>query len=316
MTLYRPTGMTTKPMLGAMADGDVIVGTAEGLLRVGEEKPEVGEPIAALAIDGRSRWILTDHGRLLRDGGSGWEDVASLDGRLRGRCLLTAENDVLVGTSGARLFRLRGAALEADASFDRAPGREAWYTPWGGPPDTRSLAAGHDATFANVHVGGILRRSGGAWEPTIDIDADVHQVTAHPRRTGLVLAATARGLATSTDGGTTWTTQSEGLHGSYCRAVVVSGDTVVMSASTGPFTELAGVYRRPLSGGRFERCVDGLPDWFPSNIDTYCLAALDNRVVLGTDQGGVWTSNDQGVSWTRVAKDLPAIRCVGLGAQT
>ena len=296
-----------------MTNDGVIVGTAEGLLRIGEEKPEINAPIAALAVDGRARWVLTDDGGLLRDAGVGWEDVASLDRRLRGRCVLAADGDVLVGTSTARLFRLQRDRLEPDASFDRAPGREAWYTPWGGPPDTRSLAADPSGVaYANVHVGGILRQGDGRWNPTIDIDADVHQVTAHPRRPGLVLAATARGLATSLDGGSTWRTESDGLHGPYCRAVVVSGDTVLVSASTGPFTELAGVYRRPLRGGRFERCVDGLPDWFPSNVDTYCLAASDARVVLGTDEGGVWGSDDQGRTWTRLADGLPGIRCVGL----
>jgi hypothetical protein len=303
-------------MLGAMTDQGLMVGTAAGLFRLGDEKPEVDEPIAALAIDGGVGWVLTDLGRLLRDVGAGWEDVAALDGRLRGRCILPDKTDptkLLIGTSGARLFVLSDGALGADKAFDDAPGRGDWYTPWGGPPDTRSLAANLRGTvYANVHVGGILRSiDDGPWEPTIDIDADVHQVTTHPSRPGLVLAATARGLATSTDGGATWRTESDGLHGPYCRGVVVSGDTVLVSASTGPFTELAGVYRRPLRGGRFERCTDGLPDWFPSNIDTYCLAATDTRVILGTDQGGVWTSEDRGRTWTGLAKGLPAIRCLG-----
>jgi hypothetical protein len=54
-----------------------------------------------------------------------------------------------------------------------------------------------------VHVGGILHTSdrGPTWNPTIDIDADVHQVATAE---GLVLAAGGRGLSTSTEKGATW----------------------------------------------------------------------------------------------------------------
>src|SRR5205085_6124137 len=104
-------------------------------------------------------------------------------------CLLPVDGTVMVGVAGAHLVRLTGAGLaERVGSFDDVPGRDRWYTPWGGPPDTRSLAAAHGVVYANVHVGGIARsRDGGhSWEPTIDVDADVHQVLAADER---VLAA-------------------------------------------------------------------------------------------------------------------------------
>ncbi len=115
-----------------------------------------------------------------------------------------------VGSSEARLFRLNGRTLEPVEAFDALEGRDAWYTPWGGPPDTRSISEwGHDV-YVNVHVGGILHtRDGGVtWNPTIDIDADVHQVAT---ARGLVLAACARGLATSKDEGLTWSMRIDGL---------------------------------------------------------------------------------------------------------
>ncbi|HEX2031316.1 MAG TPA: hypothetical protein VHL78_07960, partial [Actinomycetota bacterium] len=191
-----------------------------------------------------------------------------------------------------------------------------WHTPWRGPPDTRSLSAGPDGTlYANVHVGGILRsQDGESWTPTIDIDADVHQVLAHPDRPDTVLAACAWGLAVSRDRGATWSIEYDGLHGRYCRAVAVAGDAVLVSASTGPFTDRAAVYRRALDADRpFERCSDGLPEWFPANIDSHCLAASGDTVAFGTGDGRVFRSDDRGRIWEEAASGLPPVRAVVFG---
>ena len=153
--------------------------------------------------------------------------------------------------------------------FDMVEGREAWHTPWGGPADVRSMALGDDAVYVNVHVGGILASPDGGvtWSPTdLDIDTDVHQVFAVEHR---VLAALGHsGLASSSDGGRSWTVTTDGLHASYCRAVAASDDRVLLSASSGPRTRHAALYRGRLGGDTFERCEKGLPEWFADNIDT------------------------------------------------
>jgi hypothetical protein len=289
---------------------EILVGTSAGLEAVAGESGQVSEPIVALAAGENARWALVGHGDLLRSDDGAWERLASLEG-YRGRCLLPTDEALLVGTSEAHLYRLTRDALELADGFEDVEGRENWYTPWGGPPDTRSMAVDAAGTvFVNVHVGGIVRsRDGTTWEPTIDIDADVHQVTAAPD--GTVLAACARGLATSGDGGDTWATSDDGLHGSYCRSVAVAADTVLVTASTGPFSKQAAVYRRSRGGGEpFERCGGGLPEWFPSNIDTHCLTARGTLVAFGTDQGEVWVSEDEGRTWTRAAEKLPAVTSV------
>ncbi|MGH2770830.1 MAG: WD40/YVTN/BNR-like repeat-containing protein, partial [Actinomycetota bacterium] len=188
--------------------------------------------------------------------------------------------------------------------------------PWGGPPDTRSLssdAAG--ALFANVHVGGIVRSldGGESWRPTLPIDADVHQVLAHPERPGMVLAPAAVGLALSLDGGDSWSYETEGLHATYCRAVAASGDVVLVTASTGPRGGQAAVYRRSLDDDAgFQRCRDGLPEWFSSNINTGCLAASGALAAFGTAEGTIFASRDGGETWKLLAQDLPPVRAVTL----
>jgi hypothetical protein len=239
-----------------------------------------------------------------------WRRVADLAGH-RATCIVAIGGQVFVGSSGARLFRLVDEHLEAVASFDAAEGRSGWYTPWGGPPDTRSIANWDETVYVNVHVGGILRGDVGlgSWTPTIEVDADVHQVQTAE---GLVLAACAGGLGVSADRGATWAFRTEGLAAPYSRAVAVVGDSVLVSASDGPRGGHAGIYRGDLAGGRLERCRDGLPEWFEDNIDTYCLDA-DPEVpfaAFGTADGRVFTSEDSGRGWGELASGLPGVRRV------
>jgi photosystem II stability/assembly factor-like uncharacterized protein len=211
-------------------------------------------------------------------------------------------------------MRLRGDRLEPVESFDQAKGREDWYTPWGGPPDVRSMSRGPDGVIhANVHVGGIVRSAddGSSWEPTIDIDADVHQVLAPPGHPRLVVAACARGLVGSDDGGETWRYEREGLHSSYCRAVAVGNGTLYLSSSAGPRGGRAALYRIQISSrGSFEKCADGLPEWFESNIDSGCVAAEGDEVAFGTHEGEVFGSTDAGRTWESWATGLSPVRCV------
>jgi hypothetical protein len=281
-----------------------------------DETDLAGREVIALARDQASTWSLVGGRAVWRaseDGG--WEQVARVTGPAA-TCLAVTPHGVLVGTDKAHVRRLEDGRLTPMPAFDAAEGRKAWYTPWGAPPAVRSISAGPDGViYVNVHVGGVLRSAddGHTWHPTLDIEEDVHQVTAHSERPGLVLVAAFVGLGVSRDGGLTWTFETEGLHAHYARAVVIAGETILMSASTGPGGRRAALYRRPLAGGVFERCRSGLPEWFSSNIDTGCLAAAGATVVFGTDDGRLYQSNDTGIAWTEIAAGLPPVRAVTVG---
>jgi photosystem II stability/assembly factor-like uncharacterized protein len=297
----------------------ILVGTDDGLHRI-DESGEArgvdlgGQAVMAIAPEGSSRWAIVDADSLWRSMGGSWELAASIRGT-RANCVAWTSAGLLVGTSEAGLYRLTDGALQGVASFDEVDGRAKWYTPWGGPPDSRSISEASDgAIYVNVHVGGIVRSrdAGTSWEPTIDVDSDVHQVLAPEGRPGLVLAACAQGLAVSEDGGDSWRFDTEGLHGPYCRAVAVSGGTVFVTASEGHRGRRAAVYRRDLAGGSFAKCSEGLPDWFEGNVNTLCLAASGSLVAFGTEQGEVFGSNDQGETWRRVADGLGEVRCLAV----
>lgn len=281
----------------------ILVGTGSGLHRVEGGTDLAGRQITALA----GEWAIVDR-RAVWHG-----DWVGRDLPATATCLLPLDGRVLVGTDEGGLLLVTTDGVEHVESFDRAPGRDCWYTPWGGPAAVRSIAGAPDGTlYVNVHVGGILRSDdGGArWAPTLDLELDVHQVTVAPD--GTVLAATAFGLAVGLDGGDSWRVVDDGLHATYARAVALAGDTVLLAVSTGPDGRRAGIYRRPLhADGPFERSFVGLPGSFPGNVDTGCLVADDHRAVLGTFAGRVYESTDTGDTWRTVAAG-PPVTCVSL----
>jgi hypothetical protein len=268
------------------------VGSTGGVSSPGGPVGLAGRDVGPFATCGRDVWAIVD-GREVWRGPDPWAACATGDGAAL-RCLAAlGDGVVLVGTAEAHLLSFDGAGLHPVASFDAWSPRSEWYTPWGGPPDTRSLAAADDEPLVNVHVGGVARQRSGEWEALVDIDVDVHQITV--AMDGSLLVATgAAGFGRSTDGGTTWRWDADGLHGSYCRAVAVAGEEVLLSASTGPGRTRGAVYRRALGHtGPWTQTgplVDG-------NIDTFWLAAVGEEAGFVTADGTVWLSADAGTTW-------------------
>ena len=165
-------------------------------------------------------------------------------------------------------------ALELIDGFNDVEGRDAWFAGSAivngqrvGPPlGIRSVAANSNGSvlFANVHVGGIPRSldDGKSWQPTIDINCDVHEVRAHHADPEIVVAAAAVGLCISRDSGTTWTIEREGLHAPHCYAIAISGDDILFSAAQDPFAAEGRIYRRPLRPDGIPAAVEGgMPTW-------------------------------------------------------
>jgi len=271
-----------------------------------------GRAVTALGAEYPDLWAILDGTEVWKTSSAdGWTLKAALDSGLRANVIADTRAGYLVGTSEAHLFRVAEAGLERVDPFEHVEGRDDWYTPWGGPPDSRSISEDSNTVYVNVHVGGVVRSKdeGVTWEPTIDVDADVHRVWAADRA---VFAACARGLAVSEHRGDSWTYRTEGMHAAYCRAVALCGDVILVSASTGPRGGSSALYRGAAAGGAFERCRTGLPDWFEDNIDSLCLDAMprEGAAAFGTQDGRVFASQDQGASWAEVASGLPAVRCV------
>ena len=294
----------------------LLIGTDDGLHQLLPD-PRVVLPdqkVTALATSGEAVWCITDDRTVRRQRhGTAFKPIFELTDR-RLTCLALTSHGVFIGTSGAHLLRIKNKKLGMLHSFDRVTGRSEWFSPDGEEADTRSIAQSESgAVFVNVHVGGIPRSTTGGetWKPTVPIEHDVHQVIAHPKREGLLFAAAAVGLCVSENDGDTWTVRTDGLHGDYCRAVALCGDTVLVTASTGPRSRRGAIYHTSLNpDDTLEKCEKGLPEWFSGNIDTGCLAAHGQRAAFGTKDGEVYASPDCGETWQRLAAGLPPVRAV------
>jgi hypothetical protein len=294
----------------------MLVGTTDGLYGVdGGAARVLDGSIKAVSKRGSTTWLLHgDRALYQRENDGPWNLTAPIRQR-PATCLAATSLAPLIGTAEAHLLILR-ARIEELEGFDRIVGRDQWYTPWGGPPATRSISEGSDGTlYVNVHVGGIARSAdrGNTWDPTIDIDADVHQVLAHPSEAEVVFAASGSGFAMSRDAGDTWKFLNEGLHATYCRGVALTDEFVLVSASRSHRGEQGAVYRKPLAGpGPFHRCAEGLPSWFDGNVDSHCLDGTGSTVAIGSPQGSVFVSQDHGDHWDEVAEGLGSITCLAL----
>jgi hypothetical protein len=294
----------------------------DGLYVVAEptrDQEMAGQSIRTLAPDGRGGALAIVGGRSLwrRDPAGVWSTLAVSELDLS--CCVSMGDGIYVGTDDARVLRVEASGrLEPLRSFETVPGRDKWYAGTAlidgrlmGPPlGLRSMTATVDGVLlANVHVGGIPRSvAGGAtWAPTIDVDADVHEVRAHPNRVGLVMAAAAVGLCASRDGGATWAIERAGLHATHCSAVAFAGDDVFVSAAADPFAPEGAVYRRRVDGpGPLALLGNGLPAWIDGVADTGCIAARGGAAAICDRGGNLYVSTDAGQTWSRRAGGMPS----------
>jgi hypothetical protein len=246
---------------------------------------------------------------------------------------------IYLGTDDAQILSVsQNGNISLVSGFETTPGRDTWYAGTAlvdgkvvGPPlGVRSLTATADgaALLANVHVGGIPRSTDGGltWQPTIDVDSDVHEVCAHPFDPGTVIAAAAIGLCISRDGGVTWTVEHEGLHASYCSAVAFSANDIFVSAATDHFAAQGAVYRRPINemdgtegikgmegidGKSPLQPVPGLPRWLAGIVDTGCIATHrsthGSALAVADKAGNLYASADGGHSWLHRDNGLPMV---------
>lgn len=288
----------------------IVVATAEGLV-VDERALDRLDGLVVTAVHASpdTVWIVAGGRHLHRLDGTRRTLVASLDDMVA-TCVIEHRGDVFVGGADAALWRLRGSALESVESFRGAPTRDRWYTPWGGPPDVFSMASHGDDLYVGVHVGGIIRTSDGgrSWEPTIDLDVDVHQVVTDAAG-GLWAATGMRALAHSTDRGATWEYHSRGLHAGYLLAVAVTSDAVLVGASSGPHADDGALYR--FADGSFQRC-SGLPTDLGGAISPRHVAADGDDAAVALPDGSIFASHDAGRTWSVVAEGLPGVSGVAL----
>lgn len=299
----------------------ILVGTEKGLVPLGAIPSHIykwaerlqGTPITALHMNPSGIGAILNKERVefCQNDGEIIDVEKSTDPLT---CLSYWHGEPIVGTYKAHMLRVKNRRLELMQSFENAPYREKWFTPWGDPASVRSMTANVKDLFVNVHVGGVVRSTdSGKWQQMVDIDVDVHQVLIPNSELNQVLVATGMaGFGESNDNGQTWTFTNEGMHAAYCRAIAVSEGNVLISCSDDHHGKHSTLYMRPLDGppaAPFQRC-NLEPMWFDDPINTHCLQACGNDVAFGTRFGEIYFSRDRGVEWYQVISGLPAVQCL------
>jgi hypothetical protein len=285
----------------------LLVGMKQGLLDLDTGQTLVDGPTVTALAPGPRKWhaLLDGHVVIRLDDGeiTTLGELPADDGQ---SLAVLADGTAVVGQTGARLVTV-GTQVEDVSAFEHVPDRDHWKNPANVKPDTRSMATSGDDLWVNVHVGGLWHSSdrGESWRGVIEPGADIHEVRAE---NGSVAVAAAVGFGWSSDGGQSWSWNTEGLHDSYLRATCIDGETAYVSASDGPFTRRGAVYRARL-GSAFVRCEDGLPEWFGDNVDTGHLDAAGGRAVIGFGEE-VYVSEEDGQSWqaNKVPGRITAVR--------
>jgi len=271
-----------------------------------------GQSVRSLVADGRGGVlaIVGGHSLYRRSPDGEWAEIVKTEFNLS--CCVPIGNVVFVGTDDAHVLRVDAdGAQQRLTGFDAVAGRDKWYAGsaiidgkrMGPPLGIRSMAATCDGSvlLANVHVGGVPRSTdaGLTWQPTINIDTDVHQVCTHPIRPDTVIAAAGVGLCISRDAGETWTIEQQGLHAHHCSAVAFGRNDIFVSAATSPFATEGAMYRRPIdSDGPLQPLDGGMPQWTDGIVDTDCIATRDSMAAVIDRSGQLYVSNDDGASWS------------------
>ncbi len=254
-------------------------------------------------------WAVVDEHEIWQRSAEGtWSLLTSTEIALES--ILAMGTTIFGGSSSdAAIVRLNSQEEEERlVSFDKMPGREAWFAE--GPPlSVRALTATADesAILAAVHVGGIPRSADGGltWIPTLPIEFDVHEVRAHPYLPAIVAAATTVGLCISHDVGLSWKVLNEGLEITNSLAVAVLADEVLFSIQEGPFAARSQVWRWKMDGRGLERVQEGLPQWLEGKIDTAHIATGGGRAAVADGGGNLWLSEAGSRGWEPIATDIP-----------
>lgn len=272
---------------------------------------------------GQGLWRSEDAGATWKPVGEGiqynmvWSVAVSRSERVGGQAVVYA------GTEPSALWRSEdgGTSWQERPTLREIPS----HTKWSYPPKPKThhvrciLPDPHrpERIFVGIEQGGVMRTQDGGltWEdhhPQAQIDP--HTLSAHPQKPGRIYEAGGGGYRESDDGGDTWETRSAGMRHSYTFGLAAHPDdpeTLVISASSNfltahfPIVKSSTVYRKS-GGSTWQEIRAGLPR--PRGNYIYTLSANEAEpgvFYLGTREGDIYRSGDNGLNWERLVLVWP-----------
>jgi photosystem II stability/assembly factor-like uncharacterized protein len=258
-------------------------------------------------------------------------------------CSAAEPEVVYAGTEPSALWRStdRGETFELVRGLWDHPHRPQW-APGGGGQAIHTLLP-HPNDPQRVHVamstGGVYRTAdgGATWEPAnqgikVEFAPEdvqypewgqcVHKVARSATRPDVLFAQNHGGVYRSDDAGTSWTSIADGLPAEFGFPVVTHprvDDTLWLfplesSYARFPPARACRVWRSTDGGSTWEEQGKGLPEkgFFAGVMrDAMCVDDADPvGVYIGSRDGSVYASADEGASWVPLAEHLPDVLCV------
>jgi photosystem II stability/assembly factor-like uncharacterized protein len=325
---------------------EILIGTANGVVMLRRAAPGepwrethralADKHISNLVEDPESgRLFAGTHGDGIHasdDGGRTWQrkDRGVTYANIYSMSAVRADEGVRVyaGTEPAHLFvsQDRGEAWQELPTLRSVPTVDTWMFP--APPhvahvkhitfDPRSA----DTIYASIEVGGGLKSTDGgqSWRQLSGFYEDVHRMVVAAARPDDVFMGNGIGIYHSADAGETWeqlTDRSARI--AYPDAVIAHPrhpDTVfIAGAICGPGewrrtkTADARIARSRDGGKHWEYLEGGLPAHIHGNIEGFTLNVWPGGSALfaGTTDGDVFASEDEGDTWSTIARRVGAV---------
>ncbi len=256
------------------------------------------------------------------DGGLTWDSLGSYPTDYAHSVLAhpTEADTVYVGSEPAAVFRSSdgGNTWEELSGFRAVPESDEWgfHAPTRDSHvrDLRLAPNDPNCLYAGIEVGGMVssRDGGVSWQQLPGLDADIHCVNLSSDRPGSIYVATASAPYRSDDGGGRWELINTGLNRRYTLHIAAApddADLVLVTVSANARRSSPQFYRST-DGGRSWQLVAGLGEG--ENAEDMVVAfdwdpQAPGRVYAGADGGGLFQSEDRGVTWQQLPVRLPTV---------
>ncbi len=328
---WSPQGVEGSQLVGAGHSGAWLAGgtTMSNVLWRSADRGRSWAPVAstgktrlsALLVAGKRLWASTEAGQFLSDnGGQSWHSLPAAAQAAEGGffggpvaelgpsgllVVQTATSTVWVSDDGGhrgRSLTIAGLGPAGASVVSFANRRDGLALGWGScaafkpvkPPISLPL---RPTTVATTHDGGAT------WQDVATVEVWGYGGLAYSQALAVVAATCTRGIATSTDGGRTWSYWSVPTDLSSCQQPSISATTVVLFCPS--YT--AGAAARLLvseDAGR-QWSVFDLRGPEAQRAQGVVASGPGTLWAFGQATGEVWRSTDGGATWSSLALALP-----------